>query len=54
MRIETDTARILSGVRHSITTGAPIAMLIENRDWRNWTEVLPVEAQPDSEERRSR
>ncbi len=52
MRIETDTARILSGVRHSITTGAPIAMLIENRDWRNWTEVLPVEAQPDSEEKK--
>ncbi len=52
MKIETDTARILSGVRHSITTGAPIAMLIENRDWRNWTEVLPVEAQPDSEEKK--
>jgi chorismate synthase len=52
MKIETDTARILSGVRHSITTGAPIAMLIENRDWQNWTEVLPVEAQPDSEEKK--
>jgi len=52
MKIETDTARILSGVRHSITTGAPIALLIENRDWKNWTEVLPVEAQPDSEEKK--
>jgi chorismate synthase len=52
MKIETDTARILSGVRHSITTGAPIAMLIENRDWQNWTEVLPVEARPDSEEKK--
>lgn len=49
MKIETDTAHILSGVRHSITTGAPIAMLIANRDWSNWTEVLPVQAQPDSE-----
>mgnify|MGYP000076627379 CR=1 FL=1 len=49
MKIETDAAHILSGVRHSITTGAPIAMIIANRDWQNWTEVLPVESQPDSE-----
>ncbi|NWF83435.1 MAG: chorismate synthase [Bryobacteraceae bacterium] len=52
MKIEKDTARILSGVRHSITTGAPIAILIENRDWQNWTEVLPVEAVTDSEEKK--
>lgn len=52
MKIETDTARILTGVRHSITTGAPIAMLIENRDWANWTEILPVEASPDSEQKK--
>jgi chorismate synthase len=44
MRIETDTVHILSGVRHGKTIGAPIAIEIANRDWQNWTEVLPVEA----------
>ena len=44
MRIETDTAHFLSGVRHGKTIGSPIAIAIENRDWKNWTEVLPVGA----------
>ncbi|HEX4064497.1 MAG TPA: chorismate synthase [Acidobacteriaceae bacterium] len=44
MRIETDTAHFLSGVRHGKTIGSPIAITIENRDWKNWTEVLPVAA----------
>lgn len=43
MRIETDTAHILSGVRHGKTIGSPIAMTIANRDWKNWEEILPVE-----------
>jgi chorismate synthase len=42
MKIERDHARILSGVRHGHTIGSPIAMLIENRDWQNWSESLPV------------
>ncbi|MGH9621113.1 MAG: chorismate synthase, partial [Bryobacteraceae bacterium] len=45
MKIESDRARIVSGVRHSQTIGSPIAMLIENKDWKNWTGILPVEAQ---------
>ncbi|HEX7359018.1 MAG TPA: chorismate synthase [Bryobacteraceae bacterium] len=45
MKIESDRARIVSGVRHSQTIGSPIAMLIENKDWKNWTATLPVEAQ---------
>jgi len=48
MKIETDTAEIVSGVRHSQTTGAPVAVIVRNRDWQNWTEALPVEAAPDS------
>ena len=44
MRIETDTAHFLSGVRHGKTIGSPIAIEIDNRDWKNWTEVLPVGA----------
>ncbi|MDQ2898266.1 MAG: chorismate synthase [Acidobacteriota bacterium] len=43
MKIETDTVNIVSGVRHSKTIGSPIAMIIQNRDWKNWTEALPVE-----------
>ncbi|MBM3761374.1 MAG: chorismate synthase [Acidobacteria bacterium] len=43
MKIETDTAHIVSGVRHSKTIGAPIAVILANRDWKNWTESLPVE-----------
>src|SRR3974390_2102153 len=44
MKIERDTARILSGVRHGKTIASPIAVLIDNRDWKNWQEQLPVEA----------
>ena len=42
MRIERDTAHILSGVRHGKTIGSPIAMTLANRDWKNWEEILPV------------
>ena len=43
MKIETDRAHIVSGVRHSKTIGSPIAVLLDNKDWKNWTEALPVE-----------
>ena len=43
MKIETDKAHILSGVRHGKTIGAPIALELVNRDWKNWEEKLPVE-----------
>ncbi|MCF7823313.1 MAG: chorismate synthase [Candidatus Marinimicrobia bacterium] len=36
MKIETDHAEILSGLRHGQTLGSPIALWIENRDWENW------------------
>ena len=52
MTIETDRVRIVSGVRHSQTIGAPIALLIENKDWANWTEALPVESAEGSEEKK--
>jgi chorismate synthase len=42
MKIERDSGRILSGVRHGKTIGSPIAVLLENRDWKNWQEQLPV------------
>src|SRR6202030_182053 len=42
MKIERDTAHILSGVRHGMTIGSPISVQLENRDWKNWQEALPV------------
>jgi chorismate synthase len=44
MKIETDKAHVLSGVRHGKTIGSPVAIEIVNRDWKNWEEKLPVEA----------
>ena len=43
-KIEKDRVDIFAGVRHGQTIGAPIAMRIENRDWANWENILPVEA----------
>ncbi len=42
MKIERDTAHILSGVRQGKTIGSPVAILLENKDWNNWQESLPV------------
>lgn len=42
MKIERDTAHILSGIRHGITIGSPISIQLENKDWKNWQEALPV------------
>jgi chorismate synthase len=43
MQIESDRAEIIAGVRHGRTTGAPIAILIRNRDWVNWQQTMYVE-----------
>jgi chorismate synthase len=44
MAIESDCADFISGVRHGKTTGAPIALLIANKDWKNWQLTMHVEA----------
>src|SRR2546423_4485294 len=44
MKFETDKVHILSGVRNGATIGSPIAILLENKDWKNWQESLPVGA----------
>jgi chorismate synthase len=43
MKIETDKAHVLSGIRHGKTIGSPVAIELVNRDWKNWEEKLPVE-----------
>ncbi len=52
MKIETDHAHIVSGVRYSKTIGSPIAVLIENKDWKNWVDSLPVEGSAQDEPKR--
>ena len=39
----------LSGIRHGLTTGSPIALTIPNRDWENWQRTMAVEAAPTAE-----
>jgi chorismate synthase len=41
--IEVDRGRILAGVRHGLTLGSPILILVPNKDWENWTGVMDVE-----------
>ena len=46
MKIEKDKVKILSGVRFGYTLGSPITLMIENKDWENWTDIMSVEGQP--------
>ncbi|MBM3769690.1 MAG: chorismate synthase [Acidimicrobiia bacterium] len=43
MAIESDRAQFVSGVRHGVTTGAPITMMIANKDWENWRRTMAIE-----------
>jgi chorismate synthase len=52
MKIETDKAHILSGVHHGITIASPISVLLQNKDWKNWQDSLPV-AEGDSEKHKA-
>ena len=53
MQIEKDAVELLSGVRAGCTIGSPIAMLIRNRDWENWRDVMnPAPAEGDPAARR--
>lgn len=52
MKIETDQAEIVAGVRHGQTIGSPIGIIIRNRDWKNWTEALPVEDTEGGEDKK--
>src|SRR5215470_3326223 len=53
MKIETDTAQILAGVRHGEALGSPIAVMVENRDFKNWLDVMAAE-KPDQPLERDR
>ncbi len=47
MKIESDSAEILSGVRGGYTLGSPVAMIIRNRDWENWESIMGAENASD-------
>ena len=49
MAIESDRAQVLSGIRRGKTTGAPIALLIPNKDWQNWQKTMHVEPEMPEE-----
>jgi len=54
MKIEQDRAEIISGVRHGLTLGSPLAVMIENKDWANWDDVMsPGERELAPEKSRS-
>ncbi len=52
MQIESDSVEFLSGVRAGETIGSPIAMLIRNRDWKNWSEIMDPAPRPGDPERK--
>ena len=53
MQIEKDEVKILSGVRHGKTLGSPITLVVENRDWKHWTNIMGVEPLNDETDRKS-
>ena len=46
MKIESDAVDVFAGVRNGETLGSPIAFIIHNRDWVNWTDIMSVEPNP--------
>ncbi|HSB08056.1 MAG TPA: chorismate synthase [Blastocatellia bacterium] len=54
MKIESDEVEIMSGVRHGKTLGSPISLLIRNRDFENWKDVMAVEPREFADEKRAR
>ena len=54
MQIEKDTAKFVGGVRHGKTTGAPVALVVENNDWTHWTKVMNIEPIEGNDETKRR
>ena len=51
MKIEKDHGEIWSGVRHGKTLGSPVGILVENKDWKNWTKKMSIEPAKESTKR---
>ncbi len=50
MQIEKDTADITSGVRHGLTLGSPVALVVKNDDWTHWTKIMGAEPMDEDAE----
>lgn len=54
MQIEKDIASIVGGVRHGYTTGAPVAVVVENNDWTHWRNIMNIEPVEGTDEEKRR
>jgi chorismate synthase len=54
MKIETDTVEITGGVRHGLSLGSPVSLLVRNRDHQSWLDVMSPDPQPDAARERRR
>ena len=55
MQIEKDTVEITSGIRHGLTLGSPVALVVENNDWKHWVKIMgsePFDGNEDDIKRR--
>lgn len=55
MQIEKDTVQITAGIRHGYTLGSPVALVVENNDWKHWTKIMgqdPLNAEDEAEVKR--
>lgn len=52
MQIEKDTVHITSGVRHGLTLASPVALVVQNDDWKHWTKIMGAEPTDDEEVKR--
>jgi chorismate synthase len=54
MQIEKDTVQFTAGVRHGSTTGAPVVLVVENNDWKNWQKIMGADPVPEESEGKRR
>ncbi|MFN2578448.1 MAG: chorismate synthase, partial [Pyrinomonadaceae bacterium] len=54
MKIEQDQIEVLSGMRHGLSLGSPLALMIENKDWANWNEVMATDPREIASEKSRR
>lgn len=52
MKIESDTVEVLGGIRHGLTLGSPVSLLIRNKDHQNWADVMSPDPQPEEARQR--
>ncbi len=55
MQIEKDTVQIAGGVRHGLTLGSPVGLVVENNDWKHWTKIMgqdPIAMEEEEEMKR--